>query len=288
MSTMRRRWTIAIVVLVVVAPTIWALIEPALLRREAYELSVPSWPAEQAGLRIALLSDLHVGSPWNGLDKLRRIVEETNAARPDLVLLAGDFVITAIPGGRFVAPEAIAEVLRGLQAPLGVHAVLGNHDWWLNPKVVEQALSRVGIDVLEDRATKITSGPWRFWLVGLGDLWEGHHDVAAAMAQVADGDPVLLFMHNPDLFPEIPQRVSLTMAGHSHGGQVYLPLFGHPHNPALRHQQYAVGHVVEQGRHLFVTPGLGTSVLPIRFFMPPEISVLTIQSGAPSSAGPAP
>ncbi len=218
-----------------------------------------------------------MGSPFNGLDKLQRIVERTNAARPDIVVIAGDFVITAIAGGRFVAPEAIAQVLAGLHAPLGVHAVLGNHDWWLNPDVVEGALSRAGIDVLEQRAIKIASGPWRFWLVGLGDLWEGHHDVGAAMAQVTDADPVLLLTHNPDVFPQIPPRVSLTMAGHSHGGQVYFPLFGHPHNPALRHQQYTVGHVVEEGRHLFVTQGLGTSVLPIRFFVPPEISILTIR-----------
>ena len=274
----RRRWILGIIVLVLLSPAIWAFIEPALLQLKEDELLLPSWPPEQAGLRIALLSDLHVGSPFNGLDKLRRIVEETNAARPDLVVIAGDFVITAIPGGRFVAPEPIAEVLGGLHAPLGVHAVLGNHDWWLNPEVVERALSGAGIDVLEERATKIASGRWRFWLVGLGDLWEGHHDVGAALAPVTDDDPVLLLTHNPDVFPEIPSRVSLTMAGHSHGAQAYFPFFGHAHNPALRHQQYMVGHVVEQDRHLFVTPGLGTSVLPIRFLVPPEISVLTLRN----------
>jgi uncharacterized protein len=279
---LRRKIVIGFVVLL--APAIWALLEPALLRLKAYELTLPSWPQQQAGLRIALLSDLHVGSPFNGIDKLSRIVATTNAAQPDLVVIAGDFVITGVPGGSFVPPEAIAEVLAGLHAPLGVHAVLGNHDWWLGAEVVGQALTRAGIDVLEERATKIAAGPWRFWLVGLGDLWEGHHDVAVAMAGVSDADPVLLLTHNPDLFPEIPSRVALTLAGHSHGGQVYLPLFGHPHNPALRHQQYTVGHVVEQERHLFVTPGLGTSVLPIRFLVPPEISLLQLQGTASPGA----
>jgi len=244
-----KRWTLAIL-LIVLLPAIWAFIEPALLRVRDYELALPSWPRDQAGLRIALLSDLHVGTPFNRVDKLRRIVDETNAAHPDLIVIAGDFVITSIPGGRFVPPQEIAGVLRGLHAPLGVHAVLGNHDWWLNPQIVEQALSSAGIDVLEDRATKIASGRWHFWLVGVSDLWEGPHDVSGAMAQVGDDDPVLLLTHNPDLFPQIPSRVSLTMAGHSHGGQVYFPIFGHAHNPALRNQKYIVGHVIEDGRHL--------------------------------------
>jgi predicted MPP superfamily phosphohydrolase len=272
---MKAKW-IRLAVLLLLLPVIWAFIEPARLTLREYELSPPAWPTEQAGLRIALLSDLHTGSPFNGLDKLRRIVAETNAAKPDIVLIAGDF-IPHVRGGKMVAPEEFAPVLRQLQAPLGVYAVLGNHDWWFNPRVVEEALTSAGIEVLEDRAKKISSGRWQFWLVGVSDLWEGKHDIGGAVAQASDDAPMLLFTHNPDLFPDIPARVNLTMAGHTHGGQVYFPLFGHPPIPSIHHQQYVVGHVVEGGRHLFVTPGLGTSVLPIRFFMPPEISVVTLR-----------
>ncbi len=250
--------------------------EPASLRVSEYRLDVPAWPAHGAALRIALISDLHVGSPFNGLDKLRRVVAETNEAHPDLVLLAGDFVILDVPGGHFVPPEPTADVLRGLTAPLGVYAVLGNHDWWFNEGQVARALSGAGIHVLEQQATKVSNGEHPFWLVGVGDFFEGAHDVKSALAQVTDADPVFLFTHNPDVFPDVPSRVSLTMAGHTHGGQVYFPFVGRLVVPSIYGERFAIGHVVEEGRHLFVTPGVGTSVLPVRFLVPPEISLLIL------------
>jgi len=156
--------------------------------------------------------------------------------------------------------------------------VLGNHDWWLGHRAVATALSNAGIDMIDQRATKIVAGAHHFWLVGVGDLWEGHADVDAAMAAVNDTDPVLVLTHNPDVFPQVPKRVSLTMAGHSHGGQVYFPIYGHPHVRSLRNQRYIIGHVIEDDRHLFVTPGIGTSILPVRFLVPPEISLLRIRA----------
>ena len=256
----------------------WAfVVEPSSLRVREHEVEAPGWPAGRSGIRIALLSDLHIGSPYNGLDKLEEVVRRTNAARPDLVLVLGDLVIQDVVGGRFVPPEQIAPRLGRLRAPLGVYAVLGNHDRWLDGPRVRAAIEGAGIPVLEDRAIRITRGGPPFWLVGVSDYWTAAHDVQGALAQVTDRDPVLIFTHNPDIFPRIPSRVSLTFAGHTHGGQVYFPLLGRLIVPSRYGQRYASGTVIEGGRHLFVASGLGTSIIPVRFLVPPEISIVRLE-----------
>jgi hypothetical protein len=229
---------------------------------------------------VAVLADLHVGSPFNGIEKLDRIIALTEGGGPDLVLLAGDFVIHDVFGGRFEAPEEIGARLGKLRAPLGVLGVLGNHDWWLDAERVRRALETHGIRVLEDAALEVAAGDCRFWVAGVGDYWESPHDVARALAPVPERAPVLVFTHNPDVFPEIPGRVNLTVAGHTHGGQVYVPLLGRPVVPSKYGERYAIGHVVEDGRHLFVTPGLGTSIIPVRFLVPPEVSILILEAEA--------
>jgi len=260
---------------------IWGfLVEPSSFRNEDYELTIPGWPAACNGLRVAVLSDLHVGSPFNKLDKLTKIIEATQHAKPQLILLAGDFVIQGVLGGRFIAPEEIAQALRQLSAPLGVWAVLGNHDWWFDAPRVQRSLEAVGIPVLNDAATLIHSDKCVFSLVGISDFWEGRHDVRKALALTPDATPIVAFTHNPDVFPDIPASVNLTIAGHTHGGQVYIPFIGRLVVPSYYGERYAIGHVVEQGRHLFVTSGLGTSIVPVRFLVPPEISVITLLSGS--------
>ena len=255
----------------------WAFVwEPASLVTRTHRVAIPHWRAELAGLRVAVLGDLHVGSPYQGLSKLAKIVDATNGLQPDLILLPGDFVIQGVLGGTFVSPEEASAVLARLKAPLGVWAVLGNHDWWLDAPRVQAALEQHGIRVLEDRAVAIQRGGVQFWLVGISDFWEGPHDVRAAMSAVRDDAPVLVFTHNPDVFPTIADRFSLLVTAHTHGGQVDLPLIGRPIVPSAYGQRYAIGHVVENGRHLFVSSGLGTSIIPVRFRVPPEISVLEL------------
>lgn len=267
-------WSLALGVLVLGG---WSFgYEPASMVVREHRLAVPRWPAACDGLRVAVLADLHVGSPFNGRGKLAGIVDRANAARPDLVLLAGDFVIQGVLGGRFTPPEEIAADLRRLSAPLGVHAVLGNHDWWLDAERMTRAFRAAGIPLLEDRATEISRGGCRFWLAGVSDFLEGPHDVAGALRQVPEDAPVLVFTHNPDVFPEIPPRVNLTLAGHTHGGQVYIPFIGRPIVPSRYGERFAIGHIVEGGRHLFVSSGLGTSILPVRFLVRPEISIVEL------------
>ncbi len=239
---------------------------------------LPAWPLECTNLRMAVLGDLHVGSPFNGMSKLDEIIDLTQASAPDRILLAGDFVIHGVVGGRFETPEAIAQALGRLRAPAGVYAVLGNHDWWLDSPRIRKAFEAVSIPVLEDRAMLVSREGCRFWLAGVSDWPEGAHDVDRALESVPPAAPVIVFTHNPDVFPDIPSSVALKIAAHTHGGQVYFPGVGRPIVPSIYGERFAIGHIVEDERHLFVSAGLGTSILPVRFLVPPEISVLTLHS----------
>lgn len=256
---------------------LWAFwIEPGRLVVREMDLALPGWAAEHAGIRVAVLTDLHVGSPRHGVEVLGRIVRQTNALKPDVVVLLGDIVVQGVLGGRLVEPERIGRVLEHLDAPLGTYAVLGNHDWWFDAERVRRALLQHGAHVLEDSAIALEWKGRNFWIGGVSDLWEGAHDVGGTLAHVRDSAAALLITHNPDIFPEVPERVSLTIAGHTHGGQVRFPLIGAPVVPSRFGQRYAVGHVIEGGRHLYVGTGTGTSILPVRFRVPPEVVVLTL------------
>jgi uncharacterized protein len=250
-------------------------LEPASLRTREVEVPL-EWPSARP-LRVAVLSDLHVGAPYHGLRRLSHTVSLVNAARPDLVLIPGDFVTRGVIGGAFVPPESIALQLHHLSAPAGVVAVLGDHDRWFNGPRVQRALGSVGIRVLEDTAVRLATPSGPVWVVGVSDMLTGPHDITRAISAVADRHtPVLLITHNPDLFPEVPDRVTLTLAGDTHGGQVRLPLLGAPVVRSRFGQRYAAGLVVEQGRHLFVSTGIGTTNIPVRIGVPPTIFVLTL------------
>ena len=256
-------------------------IEPASLRVVESRIALPN--ALGAPLRIAILTDLHIGSPFNGMDKLRDVVERTNASRPDIICILGDLLSNGPRGARserpgFIGPEEVALELSTLRAPVGVFGVLGNHDNWLNHERVAAALKNNGVRLLEDRAARLDTAAGPIWLVGVSDYWTRSHDVNSALAGVGtDTSPIILFTHNPDLFPDVPSRVSLTLAGHTHGGQVRFPFIGAPIVPSQFGVRFAAGHIVEGGRHLFVATGIGTSILPVRFRVPPAISVVTVQ-----------
>jgi predicted MPP superfamily phosphohydrolase len=260
-----------------VALGVWAVaIEPAWVVTRQTRVPVARWPAGLGPLRIAALADLHTGAPHITVDKVREIVAAVNATRPDLVVLLGDYVIHGVVGGQFVDIERTAAVLRELRAPLGVFAVLGNHDWWYDGPRTTRALEAAGIRVLEDTAVAVTVRGRSLWLAGVGDARTRAADVARALAGVPGGAPLLVLTHNPDVFPRLPERVLLTLAGHTHGGQVNLPVLGRLIVPSRFGERYAIGHVHENGRDLFVSPGIGTSIIPVRFRVPPEISLVTV------------
>ena len=279
MRLRRRRWIALAVLAPLAAAGAWSVVgEPDRLVVERVDVSVPRWPAALDGLTVAAVSDIHAGSPHVGLAKVRRVVELVNAGRPDLVVLLGDYVIQNVVGGSFVPPEDTAAELARLRARLGVVAVLGNHDWWLDGPRVRAALESRGLPVLENRATPFESNGRRFWVAGISDAWTRRYDIPGTLATVPEEEPVILATHNPDLFPNVPARVGLTLAGHTHGGQVRLPLLGRPVVPSEYGQRYAAGLVREQGRVLFVTTGVGTSIIPVRFRVPPVVSLLTLRA----------
>jgi len=261
-----------------------------------YRIAPRQWASGPA-LRIAVLTDLHFGEPFVSLGRLDEIVATTNSLAPDLICLLGDFE----PGHRFVSrvvPRADwARSLAALKAPLGVHTVLGNHDWWSDAEaqlrcttvpLAGRALMDAGLPVLDNQAVSLVKDNRRFWVVGLADQlayhvrgrrWMGRHDLAGALAQVSDGAPILLLAHEPDIFAAMPDRVALTLSGHTHGGQVRL--FGYsPLVPSDYGNRYAYGHVTEAGRHLVVSGGIGPGKLPLRFGVPPEIVLIDLQPSA--------
>ena len=280
---LRRRWQRVVwaLAVLVLAFMVWGFIwEPGRLVERDYTLALPGWTPQCEGLRLDVVSDIHTGSPRNGVAHLDRMVQRLLASDSDAVLMAGDYVILKVFLGTYVPPEVIAAHLRPLTARKRVYAVLGNHDWWKDGRKVQRALESAGVVVLQNQAQAVSLGQCRFWLVGLGDLWEGHPDIPGSLAQVRDSAPVVLLTHNPQVFPEIPARVSLVVAGHTHGGQVWLL----PGRPSRRGEEYLAGPILEHGRQLFVTSGIGTSIAPFRFRVPPEISRLTLRSRRPPRA----
>lgn len=259
---------------------VWAFVwEPSRLTEKDYTLGLSDWPVACSPYRIAVVSDIHAGAPYIGLEKIDRMVAMIHKQKPDLVLLPGDFVIQEVLGGNFIAPEELAQHLKPLLAHTKMYAVLGNHDAWLDSKRVQTAFEDAGIAVLEDRAIPITKNQCQFWLVGLSDYTEGKLEYHEAFSMVPADAPRLVFTHNPDVFPDLHKaRFSLMIAGHTHGGQVKLPFVGRMVVPSKYGERYAIGHVEENNRHLFVTPGIGSSILPVRFGVPPEISYLRLQS----------
>jgi predicted MPP superfamily phosphohydrolase len=249
------------------------VIEPMRLVMRKTTITLSACPAEFRDLRVTVFSDLHVGPPHITLARLRSIVEKANATEADLILMPGDFVETPL-GWRMAEPEEIAAELKRLRAKAGVFATLGNHDWWYDSRRVRQALEKEGIRVIDNQAVKIERQGKTFWLAGFADAWAGHPNIEETMRQITDDAPVIAVTHNPQIFPTIPARVALTIAGHTHGGQIWLPFIG---RPVIRDWPYPIGHIIEGGRHLFVTPGIGTSICPVRFGVPPEISLLTIK-----------
>jgi predicted MPP superfamily phosphohydrolase len=269
-------WTICIGI---AAFLLWSIaVEPGLLVVREYNIGVPRWPRELNGLRVVLLSDLHVGSLHIDIGKVKQVVNSANAQNPDLILLLGDYVAGHNPDNCPVPPEKFAGELSHLKAKYGVFAILGNHDWWYNGSKVRKALETARIPVLENSATKIVISGQSLWLVGLADLWTRNPRIGDSLQQVPDNDPVIVLSHSPDVFPDIPRRVNLTLAGHTHGGQVSFPLIGPLIVPSEYGSRFAHGLIEEQGRRMFVCTGIGTSIFPIRFNIPPEISVLTLRS----------
>lgn len=264
-----------------VALLLWGfVIEPNRLVINETTITLPNLPPAMDKLKIVAISDVHGGSSFMTESRIQKIVEMANQQQPDLIVLLGDFVSQQRANRDLLKmdSETIAKNLKGLKAKHGVYAVLGNHDWWFNGNKVQKDLEANGIRVLENDVALITVNNQIFWLWGIPDFWTRFMDFGPAFKKMDKLAPIIAITHNPDVFPILPDRVSFMIAGHTHGGQVSIPFIGSPIVPSRYGQRYVKGHIVENNKHLFVTTGVGTSGLPVRFRVPPEIVVLTLSS----------
>jgi len=250
--------------------------EPRSVRLRRLTINPPRWPAELDGLTVAVIADLHSGAPHVDARRVERIVRRLNREGPVLAALLGDYTDPAVALGHRVEPEDVARALGRLEPALGSFAVLGNHDWHEHGGAMPRALRAEGIVVLENDAVAVDGAPAPLWIAGVADATTRTPSLEQALAVVPTEDPVLLLSHNPDLFPEVPGRVALTLAGHTHGAQVDLPVVRDKVTPSDHGAHYTNGHQIEGGRHLFVSPGVGTSRLPVRFRARPEITLLRL------------
>jgi uncharacterized protein len=239
----------------------------------------PNWPARQ-NLTITVIADIHAGGPNMGLERVRQVVDAGQALNSDLIVILGDYFATHRFVTEHVPHAAWAAELARLKAPLGVYAILGKHDWWYDIEGVRNALANIRMPVLENDAVLLGKPGNRFWLAGLGDQlaiplgrnsFHGVDDLSGTLAKIRTDDPVILLVHEPDVFTTVPPRVALTLAGHTHGGQIKLPFIEPVWAPSLYGARFAYGHIVEQDRHMIVSGGLGTSKVPLRLGVPPEI-----------------
>jgi predicted MPP superfamily phosphohydrolase len=276
-------------------------VEPNMVVDTVYRPRPKSWP-DDLPLRMVVMSDIHASEPWLDATRLTAICARANALNPDIILILGDYRSGMRLKFRETPIEDWAAALATLKAPLGVHAILGNHDYWEDreaqnrldgPTQSEMALREFGVPVYVNDAVRLEKDGRGFWLAGLGDQvaflptwWSRRHsgdrtrygmdDLPATLAKLATGEPAILMAHEPDIFPQVPDRIALTLSGHTHGGQVRL--FGYsPVVPSEFGNRYAYGHVIEEERHLVVTSGLGFSKIPVRIGIPPEL--VTIELG---------
>jgi predicted MPP superfamily phosphohydrolase len=247
-----------------------AWVEPRSLVCPEVTLELPGWPPALAGLRVALVADLHAGAGHYDPARVAAIVDAALALDADVQLLLGDYIDSTRLGDGRARVQAVARELARLPDPV---AVLGNHDWRGSGPAMGWALRDAGVPVLENEALRVRDG---LWVAGLACTRHRFPDVAAALRPIPADAAVLLAVHDPDYFPLVPARVALTVSGHLHGGQVNVPLLRRAVLPSRYGERYLAGHIVERDRHLFVTAGLGTAGLPLRLRRPPELPVLRL------------
>ena len=251
-----------------------------------WPLTLDGWPEAALPMRIVALSDFHVANRWMTAERVAEIAKVATSLNPGIIVLLGDYQRGLSDFWVDGAPsiDELAKALSGLKAPLGVYAILGNRD--TKKEAVRAGLGNIGIPVLSNNVVRLERGGKHFWLAGLADQLTEKPDLIGTLAQTNSDDPVILLAHEPDIFPEVVRaehKVALTLAGHTHGGQVGVPFLGSA--VELMGRKYVHGHYTENDRNLIVSGGLGVSRVPARFLMPPEITVIDLLRPAPKPEG---
>ena len=240
-------------------------------RAERVTFGIPGLDPAHDGLRVAQLSDLHVG-PRTPAEIVRAAIEQANRFSPDLVVLTGDYLSHSKR-----ELEAMRDVLGGITAP--TVAVLGNHDVWVDPQGATQALRRHGYEVLENEWTSIRLHGAPLTLVGVGDHLTRRDDVTRAMKGVGPGSPPLVLAHGPRTARKLEalDRPMLCLSGHTHGGQINIPLLTPLLLGAFVHEPYIRGRYALSKVQLYVNRGIGMSGLRVRLNSPPEVTLATLR-----------
>lgn len=269
-----RVWLIGLLLLGLglIAKGLWNARAEPLVR--AATVGAADWPADAPALRLLLISDTHVAGPDMPPERLRAILRRLNRLQPDLILLAGDFHSGKTVATRHYSAAELTAPFAEAKARLGVVAVLGNHDYWFQPEPIAQGLRAAGVTVLRNEA--IRRGP--LIIGGVDDAVTHHANLKrsyAAMDALGAG-PRILVSHSPDVLPDLPSPVAAVFAGHTHCGQIVLPVVGALSYASRYGDRFACGAIRDHGQMLFVGAGLGTSILPLRYGAPPDVWLVTL------------
>lgn len=249
-------------------------IEPGFLTENIQ--SKNKWPYKK--IKIAFFSDLHAGAPNIDEKYIKNLVERINSYSADIILIGGDLLINGVVGGNFMEISQVVKRLKNLNAPLGKYVVLGNHDWWNDADAIRKELARNGFIVLENESQLIDVGNnQKFNLIGIGDRFTNHSEPIKAFSQILEKYPSIIFMHDPASLFEIKNKFFLALAGHTHGGQVYVPGIGAIITPTEAPRSWAKGWTEFELGSLYVSQGIGTSILPVRLNAPPEFLILSLE-----------
>ena len=228
--------------------------------------------SELAGIKVVLVGDFHIKP--NQQKRLEKVVSLINAQNADLVLSVGDYISGHKPNMTMPIFD-IAKELKNVKSKYGFYSVLGNHDCWFDGEDIAKNLKENGIKILTNSIEKVNINGKIIYLAGVEDLTTRTPNINRALKAIQR--PTILLTHSPDIFPKVPKDVNITLAGHVHGGQVRLPLLGALIVPSNYGDKYSQGLIVEKDKKMFVTKGIGTSILPIRFNCVPEIAVIQFE-----------
>ncbi len=247
----------------------YAMDEATSLSLERVEIAIPRLPKKLDGFRIIHLSDIH-HSPFTGLEHIARTIKVANRIKPDMFVLTGDYVSH---DRKYIAP--VARLLGELTAEFGTYACLGNHDHWTDAELVTSSFRTVGINMLVNQGFRFEANDASFWLAGVDDHMVGKTDIAAALHGSYPDEMKLLLAHNPLIFRQaVRNGVDLTLSGHTHGGQIRVR---DAEKRILPRRKLSSGLHKRSESQIYITRGIGTVVLPVRYQCPPEISLLELR-----------
>ncbi len=291
----KAKYTTLGIVGIILLLIIWSFIEPRILNIENETATIPNLPQSWSGQQIAQLTDFQIGLWGDNRGTARRSIAKIIEAKPAIALISGDFLYH--PGSNIESEiETAVNIVRPLvDAGIPTYAVLGNHDYGMSSRKaqpsteqaeqLEIALEKAGIQVLENETVKLElpNSNEPLYLVGVGSLWASRDNVKQALNAIDNNSPRIVIMHNPDTFEQFPANSApFAVVGHTHGGQVRVP--GFPQWSWLRFTQkdkvYADGWARgfgTSGNQLYVNPGIGMSMAPIRLFCPPELTFFTLE-----------